>query len=148
MQQIRSTLHSHFFVLQHQEKCGEIKACVLSKLPKDLEYLLDNIVSQEMAQARYHQWAWNIGRSPRFTVSRSGRLPLGTADLTLEVYKGHIVMIDLVGEFLGGQELQSFYDALVGVRYDREVLLNRLNEIDLAYYFGLVESEDLVNLIY
>ena len=43
MQQIRQTLRSRFFLLQRQEKRGEIKARVLFQLPKELEYRLDNI---------------------------------------------------------------------------------------------------------
>ena len=97
MQQIRSTLHSHFFVLQHQEKCGEIKACVLSKLPKDLEYLLDNIVSQEMAQARWHlQTKMSVNKVIQFAYNY-----LKDPSNEWSISIGHVIPCDPYGESFG-----------------------------------------------
>jgi len=103
---------------------------------------------QEMSQKRYHQWTWNIGRSPNFTVTRNGRLPLGTVQIEIDVRKGHISALSIAGEFLGEQDLQPFYDDLVGARYDRGGVSAVLEEIDLSYYFGLVDIEDLLGLLY
>ena len=103
---------------------------------------------QAIAQTRYHTWEWNIGGSPRFTVRRNGRLPLGEIEIEIDVYKGLIADITISGSFLGGQSLQGLYTALIGTRYDAEALSGVLAEIDLAYYFGLVEEEALLDLIY
>lgn len=103
---------------------------------------------EAIALERYDQWAWNYGRSPRFNVQKSARLPAGKIDARIEVEEGHIREIKFFGDFSGREDIVDLEATLVGVPYDRERLVVVLSEVDLDGYFGRMDSVTFIDLLY
>ena len=104
-------------------------------------------IVQDISNARYANWDWNFGKSPKFDVETKRRFPIGTIDVRLNVNKGTITEAKIYGDFFGVGEIQDVEQALVGTRFERAAIREQLATLDVKHYFGNIELEELVDLI-
>ncbi len=102
----------------------------------------------EISKERYKNWEWNYGKSPAFNVQHSKRFPIGSIDLRLDVNSGKIEQCKIFGDFFGVGDVSDIEEKLVGVRYARKDIAEALEEINLAQYFGKLDLEEFLDLIY
>ncbi|WP_338470764.1 lipoate--protein ligase [Niallia sp. XMNu-256] len=123
-----------------EQEGGEIKEYVLTD--KDWEKI------HELSKNKYQTWEWNYGKSPKFDMQHSHRFPVGTIDVRLDVAKGVIKDIKIYGDFFGWGEVADIEEKLKGVRYERTALEEALQDIDIPHYFGNIEKDEFIGLIY
>ena len=109
---------------------------------KDWERI--NAISDKL----YRNWDWNYGRSPEFDLVRRQRFAIGSIEAKMNVSEGEIKEIKLFGDFFGLGEISDVEKVLTGVKYDKESIKAAVEEIDVKKYFGNIEKEDLVGLLY
>jgi lipoate-protein ligase A len=97
---------------------------------------------------RYANWDWNFGKSPEFNVRNSKRFAGGEVDICLDVRQGRIQNVRIYGDFLGEGEVSELEERLQGVPYARESVVEALEDVDLQHYFGNVDREEFVRLLY
>ncbi len=121
----------------------------------------------ELREARYIRWEWNIGRSPKFKVSRSRIVDGVSLSVDLVVSKGHIEEIALQSELvahhaaghpdMNSSSVDDFPDltvvsnALRGIRYDPQTVLSGIRDAwshDLSGNATAIRAETVVSLIY
>ncbi|MCL6457271.1 MAG: lipoate--protein ligase [Gorillibacterium sp.] len=103
---------------------------------------------RQISAERYGNWDWNYGKSPVFNFRQVKRLTSGTYDFRLDVQDGLIKRASLYGDFFGVGEVSEVEDKLAGVRYDREAITAALSEVDLKHYFGPVNQEEWLELLF
>ena len=109
---------------------------------KDWERI--NAISDKL----YRNWDWNYGRSPEFDLVRRQRFAIGSIEAKMNISEGEIKEIKLFGDFFGLGEISDVEKVLTGVKYDKESIKVAVEEIDVKKYFGNIEKEDLVGLLY
>jgi len=97
---------------------------------------------------RYMTWDWNYGRSPAFNMQKSEKLPVGKLDARIDVDKGYIQAIKIYGDFSGQQDVAELELQLTGLRYDADAVAELLTEIELEPYFGPLEKETFLKLLF
>jgi lipoate-protein ligase A len=102
----------------------------------------------QLADAKYRDWNWNFGKSPRFNLQRIHRFPIGEIDARINVREGRIEQIRIYGDFLGQGDIADLEGTLAGVRFDPEHLAEALTEIDVADYFGGLSTGDFLGLLH
>jgi len=102
----------------------------------------------QLKNEKYDTWEWNYGRSPKFNIQRSKRFSIGEIDLRIFVEKGHISDFKIFGDFFGGEPVETLENLMVGVRYEKEDIIEALKEIDLKDYFNEVAMKEFINLVY
>lgn len=123
-----------------EEEGGEIQEYVLT----DADWEKIN----EISRNKYQTWEWNYGKSPKFNIQNSHRFPAGTIDIRLDVEKGIIQNVKIYGDFFGWGDVVDIEEKLKGIRYEKTALKEALKDIDSKHYFGNIEKEDLLGLIY
>ncbi|WP_219835624.1 lipoate--protein ligase [Paenibacillus sp. R14(2021)] len=103
---------------------------------------------QKLADERYRSWDWNYGRSPAFNVRQVKRLSAGTYDVRLQVEGGVIAEASVYGDFFGTGEVSEVTDKLAGVKYDAASVAEALADVDLTVYFGPVDREEWLALLF
>ncbi len=103
---------------------------------------------EQISSERYQTWEWNIGRAPQFNIQKVERLSVGKVDVRINVAKGVIVQIAFYGDFSGVLPISALSEWLVGVRYDARPLREALQDVDLTLYFGPIDREEFLKLIY
>lgn len=104
---------------------------------------------EEISKERYQNWDWNFGRSPKFNLQHSHRFPVGKIDIRLEVSEGGTIEnCKIYGDFFGVGDVEEIAEKLIGLRYERAEIEKALHDVDVKRYFGNVEKEEIINLIY
>ncbi|AQP54274.1 lipoate--protein ligase [Vagococcus penaei] len=96
----------------------------------------------------YRNWDWNYGKSPEFDLVRRKRFPIGSIEAKMNVSQGLIQEIRIFGDFFGMGEIADIEMILTGIRYDKQAITEAVDTIDVKTYFGNIEKEDLVDLLY
>ncbi|GIP36968.1 lipoate--protein ligase [Paenibacillus sp. J31TS4] len=115
------------------------------------EYVLEDrdwAAIEAISQDRYRNWDWNYGKSPMFNVREVRRLSSGTFDVRLDVEEGHIRQASIYGDFFGLGEVFDVEEKLRGVRYERASVEEALADVDLTHYFGPVDREEWLSLLF
>jgi lipoate-protein ligase A len=102
----------------------------------------------ELKEAKYGNWDWNYGKSPKFNIQRVQRFPVGEIDLRLDVHKGLIKNLKIFGDFFGKEPVEEIEQLLQDVRYDPADIATALSEVDVTNYFGNIEQNDFLELVY
>ena len=122
------------------EEGGEIKEYVLTE--EDWKNI------EEISKQKYQTWEWNFGKSPKANIQQSHRFPAGTIDVRLDVDKGIIQNVKIYGDFFGWGEVVDIEEELTGIRYEKAALEEALKEVDIQHYFGNIEKDDFLQLLY
>ncbi|MFC6347539.1 lipoate--protein ligase [Vagococcus carniphilus] len=109
---------------------------------KDWERI--NAISDKL----YRNWDWNYGRSPEFDLVRRKRFTIGSIEAKMNVSEGEIKEIRIFGDFFGLGEISDVENVLRGIKYDKEAIKEAVATIDVKKYFGNIEAEDLIELLY
>ncbi len=126
-----------------QEIFGGISVSTYELTPADWEKI------NEISASRYQTWEWNVGRSPRFNVRKQDRFEgVGKIDMRIEVHKGLIEQLTIFGDFAGLQPVAELEQRLVGTRYDPDALAAVLEPVDISGYFGSLEKDAFLRLMY
>jgi len=96
----------------------------------------------------YRNCDWNYAQSPDFNFSRQKRYPIGSIEVHLNVSHGLIDDVKIFGDFFGLGEIKDVEEKLIGQRYDKSVLSDVVKTIDIKKYFGAIEAEDFLALLY
>lgn len=102
----------------------------------------------EISDKYYRNWDWNYGKSPAFDIERRQRFAIGSIEVRLNVQEGKITAAKIYGDFFGLGDIQDVEEALVGVRYEKAALKEAIEKIDVKKYFGNIDAEDFLALIY
>lgn len=100
-----------------------------------------------LADERYRSWEWNYGRSPDFNIQKTQRFASGEIDARIDVHRGLITNIKFFGDFFGQGEASEFEKLLIGARYDRAYLEEKLTGIDISFYFGGLTTGDFLTFL-
>ena len=124
-------------------------------------YLLDTIpgltarelTGEERAQVeklvaeKYGTWDWNFGRSPQYQFQRTARYPFGIVDLFLTVKDGVITQLAIYGDFFGMEDKNLLEEHLLGVRHDRQAVLERLEALPAGKVIHGMTNEEFADLL-
>ncbi|MCY8331602.1 lipoate--protein ligase, partial [Bacillus spizizenii] len=54
----------------------------------------------------------------------------------------------IFGDFFGAGDVSEIENLLVGKQYERSVIADVLDDVNLKHYFGNITKEDFLDLIY
>ncbi|MBJ6361466.1 lipoate--protein ligase [Paenibacillus sp. GCM10012307] len=103
---------------------------------------------RKLADERYRNWDWNYGRSPRFNLRSAYKFPVGIIETLLDIKEGRIAGIKIYGDFFGVKDVAELEQMLSGIRYDEEAVAAALEEVDLTGYFGKLEKNEFIRLLF
>ncbi|MBC1758570.1 lipoate--protein ligase [Listeria ivanovii] len=108
----------------------------------------DKMGIEKLRIERYRNWDWTYGKSPKASMKRKKRFPAGTIEFQLELNKGQIKEAIIYGDFFGTEDVTELADRMIGCRYDRESIRKILQSIDAKDYFGHIEKEAIVDMLF
>lgn len=102
----------------------------------------------KLREEKYNNWDWNFGRSPKFNIQRTKRFAIGELDIRIFVEKGYIKEFTIFGDFFGKEPVASLEQVLIDVAYDKEKITEALNSVTIQDYFGALDTQDFIDLVY
>ncbi len=98
----------------------------------------------ELRDTKFSTWQWNFGYSPKYQFFKSVSINSGRLDLHMNVEKGVIKELKILGTFDSQQDIDLLEQLLVGCIHDPETIRIRLSEIKLSDYISGLENEELL----
>ena len=141
---IREHLSEQMDVEQFQE---QILSHMLRTNKKARSYQFSNTDIMEITARRdskFSTWEWNFGYSPKYQFCRSISFKGGDLELHMNVEKGIIRELKIVGDFTSLKDISQLEQMLTGSIHDPETLRIRLSDINLSDYIPGLENEELL----
>ena len=103
---------------------------------------------EEIRQARYGQWQWNYGYSPRYSLRKERRIEgVGKILISMEVKDGRLEQVEFYGDYFGSEDGSDVAAVLQGCNMERQALMDRLAQVDVERYFHRLTREQLVDIL-
>lgn len=118
--------------------------------PEMTEYTFSDAELEEIRRnrdAKFGNWDWNYGKSPAYNIRRTIKFPSGLIDAYVNVVDSRIDSLKIYGDFFGIEDVVAVEEALIGLAYERDVVLARLQELDLGRYFAGISSQGIAEAI-
>jgi len=100
---------------------------------------------QELVDTKYETWEWNYGKSPKASFENEVKFPGGIIEYYIDVRKGRIEKIKLHGDFFGVRDISDIEAALTNTPYNKENIIEILDNLEFYNYLAGVPLEDFVN---
>lgn len=97
---------------------------------------------------RYNSWDWNFGRSPESTISNYARFACGGITVHLHIENGIIENISFNGDWLGKADIASLEQHFLHTPYTPQSVAEKLQNIDLNDWFGVLRNEEFIGLLF
>ncbi|HLS53573.1 MAG TPA: lipoate--protein ligase, partial [Tissierellaceae bacterium] len=115
------------------------------------EYILNEEQQAEIEKLfkeKYSTWEWNYGSSPSFNYKNSKRFAFGLIEIRLQIDQGYINQCKIFGDFFGSARIEDLEKALIGLRYDEEMVADFVEKVNLQSYFGNIKNEEFIDLLF
>ena len=104
----------------------------------------DIVKIKALRDSKYSTWEWNFGYSPKYQFCRSISFKGGSLELHMNVVKGVIKELKIVGDFTSLRDIVLLEQLLVGTIHDPETIRNKLSGVDVSNYIRGLENEELL----
>ena len=123
---------------------------IKEQYPDMTEYVLseadlENI--QNLADNQFATWDWTYGKSPDYTIKRSVRYPAGKLTSYVKVEKSVITGLKIYGDFFGIKNVSDIEEELIGIRYEYQDILDKLQTIDTTPYFTNITPQEIAKAV-
>ncbi|MCW8869665.1 MAG: lipoate--protein ligase [Proteobacteria bacterium] len=99
---------------------------------------------EKIRDEKYRQWDWNYGHSPDYNFQQGVRSQGGTLEMHLDVHKGVITKCRIFGDFFTTDDISHIEEALIGLRHDKAIIKDRLDDFSIDRYFHNMTREDII----
>lgn len=102
----------------------------------------------KIKEERYDNWEWNYGASPDFNVRASQRFENGKVEVRFLVRDQIIEEAYIYGDFFGSMDVAEIEKALVGIRFNKEAIIEAIQPFEVSDYIGRgMTNDDFISLI-
>lgn len=118
---------------------------------KPVEYKLTEEELAEVQKSfdeKYSTWEWNYGESPKSNYKNYKRYPFGSIEIRFDLLNGLITNSKIYGDFFGTEDVSLLEEKLNGVKYDKKEVGNAIEDEPLQKYFGNINKEEFINLMF
>ncbi|WP_205401476.1 lipoate--protein ligase [Streptococcus lutetiensis] len=118
--------------------------------PDMTEYVLSDeelAEIEKLAGEQFGTWDWTYGKSPDYTIKRSVRYPAGKLTSYVKVEKSMIIGLKIYGDFFGIKDISDIEEELIGLRYEYQDILAKLQTIDTTPYFTNITPQEIAGAI-
>ena len=98
-----------------------------------------------LRDTKFSTWEWNFGYSPKYQFSRSISFPAGGLELHMNVEKGVIKELKILGDFTSLKDISLLENLLLGTIHDPETIRIKLSETTVSEYISGLENEKLLS---
>jgi lipoate-protein ligase A len=141
---IRDHLREEMDVEQFQQRIMD-HMLLTNTDARSYQYSNDDIAGiEERRDSKFATWEWNFGYSPKYQFCKSISFGAGSLDMHMNVEKGIIRELKMVGDFTSLKDISLLEQMLVGTIHDPETLRIRLSEIRVSDYIVGLENEELL----
>ena len=112
--------------------------CLIARDKEEIAHIRDSILSS---------WDYIYGKNPKFNIERVGHFSGGKIQFKLDVKGGLISSAAVFGDFFSTLSEKEITDAIIGCRYDRRSVRDRLIERGVDGKIYNISADEIAALI-
>ncbi len=138
------------------------KMTVMEFRDKILSYILDyddkakiykynkNDIEQikQLVKDKYSTWEWNYGYSPKYNFEKSVMTKSGKFEIQMNIEKGFIKDINILGDFITEYDNYNIQKLLVGIEHEENSIRKILQKTPFEKYFHNITIDQLILAIF
>ncbi|WP_027701247.1 lipoate--protein ligase [Metaclostridioides mangenotii] len=138
--------------INSQLTVDEFRSVMLDELLED-DYKVYHLTEEDKSaikhlyDRKFNTWDWNYGKSPKFTITKSKRYAGGKIEFNLNIEDGIIKDCKIYGDFFSLKNVGILEEGLVGIKYRKNELRQRLDELNAGSYIHSTGSDDLLDCL-
>ena len=101
-----------------------------------------------LSDSKYSAWEWIWGRNKEYKFRTKKRFDFGTVELYIDSDRGFLNDVRIRGDFFGVGEIAELENTLKGVRYERDAVLNKIENSGIERYIFGAKVNEIVNLFF
>ncbi len=110
---------------------------------------LDKEKIELLMSEKYNNWEWNYGYSPNYSFEKLSNFPGGVLlDVKLKIEKGLIQKVELDGNCIKFERINSLKNILQNINHDKITVLKALKELKLDDYFNNLDENQLIKALF
>ncbi len=102
---------------------------------------------KELAEKRFSSWQAIYGANPKFNVEKTGRFAGGKMSFKLDVHGSIIKDAHVYGDFFSVLSPEQICRAIIGVRYNKEDILENLRSHGIEGAVYNISVQDIAELV-
>ena len=102
---------------------------------------------ERMAKEKFATWEFIYGKSHEADFVQKEKLPCGTVEANISLYKGIISGLTFSGDYLFDAPSEELSARLVGIRYNASAIEEALSGIDISRYFRSTSKDEIIALL-
>ena len=102
---------------------------------------------ERMAKEKFATWEFIYGKSHEADFVQKEKLPCGTVEANISLYKGMISGLTFSGDYLFDAPSEELSARLVGIRYNASAIEEALSGIDISRYFRSTSKDEIIALL-
>lgn len=114
---------------------------------------------ESLREGKYATQEWNFGKSPSYTFSKVSKLQGGIVEIYMDVAKGAISSISIMGDYFFSFPTEEFTGMLTGTPHTQEAITGKILEIDhnikaagnplgISAYFSNITPEEIAGMFF
>jgi lipoate-protein ligase A len=127
----------------------EFKSQMISIIGKKMEVIGisddDLIEIKKIESEKFLDWNWNYGKSPEFNITKTTQTKGGKFVINLNVKNGIIKNCKLNGDFFFTGDIIDFENNLIGCRYEKYAIRDKILENNFVDSFLMISTIDLID---
>lgn len=102
----------------------------------------------KLCREKYSQENWNFGSSPSYSFTRTAKFPGGLVELSMNVEKGKISEIRIMGDYFFTLPTEEFCHKMTGIPHTVEAISIALQSIPVNLYFNNISPNELMGMFF
>jgi lipoate-protein ligase A len=98
-----------------------------------------------LRDSKFSTWEWNFGYSPKYQFNKSISVGAGRLDFHMNVEKGIVRELKILGDYLSLKDIAVLEQALAGTIHDPETIRNKLAGLQVSEYIVGLDNEEFLS---
>lgn len=119
----------------------------------------DKAAITKLRDEKYALDSWNFGKSPAYSYSKVHKFPGGLLEVFMDVEKGIITRLEIMGDYFFTKPTEEFIRAFTGVKHTHGTVAEKLAELDrqikaegnplgLQAYFSNITTHEILSMFF
>ncbi len=97
---------------------------------------------------KYSQEGWNFGNSPSYSFSRTEKFRGGLVELYMNVEKGKITGLEIMGDYFFTLPTEEFCRKIIGIPHTIAAVSEALHKMPVESYFNNISAQELAGMFF
>ena len=124
---------------------------IIAKYDNAVEYQLSEKelgFIKQLSTEKYNSWDWNFGYSPKYLLKKELQIQNKVVSIRLNIKKGKILDIELIGNFFTDEEISIFKQNMIGIQHRKTDIQKTIQTESFKGILNKLSERNILELLF